>query len=490
MNQETQLMDIEFKTKIPQQIEAAEFWCDNVTEEILYGGGKGGGKSFLGVSLIFGDALVYPETSYFIARKDLNDLRKFTMPTVNEVFQKWGLKLEDYAKYNGQDNFYQLYNKSKVYLISCKHEPSDPLFERFGSMQMTRGMIEEGGEVEESAKSNLWLSIGRWKNKEYGLKKKLLITANPKKGWMKREFIDPLRSGNLPPSRKFVKALATDNTYLDPDYVQTLANEKDLIRRQRLYLGDWEYDESKDSIVSYDAMLNTFFNPISVTNEKYLIVDVARFGGDSSTFHIWRGRELVQVIKKTKQGTDQTAMDIKEICIVHGIPRMNVMVDEDGIGGGVVDNVKGVRGFVANSSPLPTRTEIRVKNGLVKSEFVPKANFANLKSQCAWKLAEMMNEYKLSFSIEDETMREEILGDLSALLKQKDPDSDGKLQIKPKSEVKKELGRSPDVGDPIIMRMWFELRSEAIDEDPQQEKTLSKQRETLVARGNRNVSTR
>jgi hypothetical protein len=47
---------------------------------------------------------------------------------------------------------------------------------------------------------------------EYGLKKKLLLTANQKKGWMKREFVDPFKAGILAISRKFVSSLATDNT--------------------------------------------------------------------------------------------------------------------------------------------------------------------------------------------------------------------------------------------------------------------------------------
>jgi len=72
-------MQIQFKSKNEKQIEAVSYWIDDTVEEILYGGGKGGGKSYLGASLIFGDALIYPETHYFIARKELNDLRKFTI---------------------------------------------------------------------------------------------------------------------------------------------------------------------------------------------------------------------------------------------------------------------------------------------------------------------------------------------------------------------------------------------------------------------------
>ena len=77
---------IEFKTKNEKQLLAASYWIDNVTEEIVYGGAKYGGKSYLGVSMIFGDALIYPQTNYYVALKELNDLRKFTIPSIHEVF--------------------------------------------------------------------------------------------------------------------------------------------------------------------------------------------------------------------------------------------------------------------------------------------------------------------------------------------------------------------------------------------------------------------
>lgn len=276
-------MEIVFKTKNPRQLEAARYWSDFLTHMILYGGAKGGGKSFLGCSLIFADALIYPETHYFIARKELTDLRKFTIPSIHEVFANWGLKIDDYATFNGQDNCFNLYNKSKVFLIACKEEPSDPMFERFGSMQMTRGWIEEAGEVAEAAKDNLWLSVGRWKNEQYSLEKKLLMTANPKKGWMKRDFIDPWKQNLLPATRKFIPALVTDNKYLPESYVQTLAGIKDNATRERLFHGNWDYDEDQNALVTYDAISDAFATYPVKDNQKYLIVDVARFGKDSTT---------------------------------------------------------------------------------------------------------------------------------------------------------------------------------------------------------------
>ncbi len=461
-------MVLEFKTKNKKQLEAVRAWIDDTTEEILYGGGKGGGKSYLGASLIFGDALIYPGTHYFIARAELTDLNAFTVPTIHEVFKNWGLKFEDYCSYNGQSHIFNLKNGSKVHFIACKQTPSDPLFERFGSMQMTRGWIEEGGEIAEAAKANLWLSIGRWKNGEYGLKKKLLITANPKKGWMKRDFIDMWKQGLLPKTRKFVSALVVDNPYLPTDYVETLRNEKDTVRRQRLFEGNWDYDEDQDSLISFDALSDAFSNNVVKDGNKYMIVDVARLGQDSTVFSFWDGLELYKIEQFHKQDTQTTIQKAKDYARAENIPYSHIMVDEDGIGGAVVDGMFGVKGFVAQSTPLPTSSEIRARQMKIESHLIPKRNFSNLKTQCAFKLAELINEHGLTFNVP--SYRDIIIEELSALLRQKDIDSDGKLKIKSKEDVKLELGKSPDIGDTIIYRAWFELQKEAVNDSPERER--------------------
>jgi phage terminase large subunit len=464
-------MELEFKTKNQRQLEAVEAWIDSTTDEILYGGGKGGGKSYLGASLIFGDALIYPETHYFIARAELTDLRKFTIPTIHEVFKNWGLKIDDYMSFNGQDNCYTLKNGSKVYLLACKEIPSDPLYERFGSMQMTRGWIEEGGEIAEAAKSNLWLSIGRWKNAEYGLKKKLLITANPKKGWMKRDFIDLWKIDRLPKGRKFIQALVTDNPYLPEDYVETLRNEKDTVRRQRLFEGNWDYDEDQDSLITFDALTDAFSNPVVKDGDKYLIIDVARLGQDSTVFAFWDSLELYKIEQFHKQDTQTTIQKAKDMARAENIPYSHIIIDEDGIGGAVVDGMFGVKGFIANSTPLPTASEVRARDRKIESFLIPKRNFANLKTQCAFKLAELINEHKIVFNVPK--YRDIIIEELTALLRQKDIDSEGKLRIRPKEDAKLELARSPDIGDTIIYRAWFELQKDFVDDSPERQQARS-----------------
>ncbi len=456
-------MELEFRTKNPKQLEAAEAWLDPEVDEILYGGAKGGAKSYTGAALIFGAAHTYPETNWFIARKELIDLKKFTIPTIHEVHKNWGLKIEDYLKYDGQLNVFTLPNKSKVFLIACSEMPSDPLFERFGSMQMTGGWIEEAGEIAEAAKANLKLSIGRWKNDVYNLKGKLFITANPKKGWMKRDFVDPFKQGLLAPSRRYIQAFATDNPYLPADYIAMLRAEKDKVRRQRLWEGNWDYDEDMDALVSFDALQDMFSNTVVKDNNRYLIVDVARLGQDSTVFNFFESLESYKIERFQQQSTDVTIQQVKDFAATHRIPFSCILIDEDGVGGGVVDQLKGVKGFTANSSPIPTASQIREKQLKVNHLLVPKTTFANVKAQCGWKLAELINEHKMAAKVPD--YRDAILEELTAILRDKEPDGEGRKRLRAKDEVKEEIGHSPDVGDTFLMRAWFELVKESTGED-------------------------
>lgn len=430
-----------------RQREAIVKWNDGYTSQIVYGGAKYGGKSFLGANLIFHDALVYSDTAYFIARKELNDLRKYTLPTIYEVFKYWGIQVDHYASYNGQDNYFDLYNGSRVYLLDCKRNPSDPLYERFGSMQMTRGWIEEGGEIEGLAKENLLVSIGRKNNDQHGLARKLLITCNPKKNFLYTEFYKPFIAGTLPKDRAFIRALPDDNTFGNKEYIAGLKQTKDKTMRERLVLGNWEYDDDPNALISYDAIMAIFTNVhVPAAGNKYITADVARFGKDKTIIRVWHGLKVIERIVISGSKVTDTAAQIKATAIKHMVPMMRVIVDEDGIGGGVVD-ILSCRGFVAGSSPIFPK---------------PGENYRNLKSQCAYKLAEVVNEAMIFEDCKKEEDRDLLIEDLEQI-KQHAMDNDtGKRQVMSKDEVKAILGRSPDDGDTYVMRMFFELHPRGI----------------------------
>lgn len=444
------MMKLEFNTHgNEKQKQAARYWIDKQTFEIIYGGAKYSGKSFLGCNLIFGDAFTYPETNYFIARHALNDLRKFTIPSIYEVFDSWGLNA-DYYKYNGQDNLFTLCNGSVVYLLEAKYYPSDPMFERFGSMQMTRGWIEEAGQISEEAKNNLAASTGRWKNLEYGIDAKLLQTCNPSKNYLYKDY-KKNKQGLLENHKKFIQALPADNKKADPAYLDMLLKTLSKNQRERLLFGNWEYDDDPTILIQYENIFNLYTNHHILnksTNgailstkthenheqrEKYITVDVARLGDDKTVIWLWHGLNVFHIVVMEKKTTDEVAREVKLLQIKHNIPMANTIVDADGIGGGVVDQLKGCVSFVNGSSPFN------------------KENFTNLKSQCYFKMADLINSKDILISVRGEW--EEKLSEELETVKEKDPDNDGKKSVISKEEAKQLLGRSPDYADALMLRM-------------------------------------
>lgn len=431
-----------------KQKQVAKLWIDHTTSDIVYGGSKGSGKSYLGVSLIFGDAFIYPETYYFIARKSLTNIRKFTIPSIHEVFRHWKLT-EGYYRYNGQDNFFELNNKSRVYLLDATYLPSDPEYYRFGSMQMTRGWIEEAGEFEEGAKNNLSASIGRWKNDEYNLHPKLLQTCNPSKNYLYRDYYKPYRNGTLKEWRGFIQALPQDNKKLPPEYLPNLERSLNKNERERLLKGNWEADDDPAALIDYEKACEVFTNTHVPGGRKCITADIARLGGDRIVIIEWDGmRGKVRAYKKEKLTVTTTNIEAARARM--GVGKSDVLVDSDGMGSGVED-FGGFKGFVNNSRPMPDPKKPTDATGKPVVE-----NFDNLKSQCGFRMAEIINTNGLYLECPEE-FKELIIEEFEQV-KQKLLDSDMKKGLMPKDKIKEAIGRSPDFWDAILMRIFFELK--------------------------------
>jgi phage terminase large subunit len=446
-------VDLHFDTHgNDKQKQCAAAWLNDNISHITYGGSKGSAKSYTGCSLIFGDAFIYPETYYFIARKKLNDIRKFTLPSIYEVFSHWGLT-KDYYHFDGKDSFFELYNKSRVYLIEAKFMPGDPLYQRFGSMQMTRGWIEEAGEFEESAASNLSASIGRWKNDIYNLVPKLLQTCNPSKNYLYREYYKKAKEGKLEEWKAFIQALPQDNKKLPPGYLENLIKSLNKNEKERLINGNWEYDDDPAILIDYEKALSVFSNSQVPNGSKYITCDLARLGGDRIVLIEWSGfRGKVKAYKK--QGLEVTTEKLEESRKKLMCTKSEILVDEDGLGGGVVDFYK-CKGFVNNSMPLPSPDN--PYTNLDRHGKAPKENYDNLKSQCSFRMADRINKNGIYLEVENDEMHDLIIEEMEHV-KQKELDSDLKKGVVPKKKVKEELGRSPDFWDAIMMREYFELK--------------------------------
>lgn len=409
---------------------------DFETKYILFGGGAGGGKSWLGCLWILDMCLTYPGVRYFMAREELKSLKDTTVKTFFKVAKFYGVT--DSFRYYEHYSAIRFNNGSEVSLLELKYVPSDPLFERFGSTEYTGGLIEEAGKVHFNAFDTLKSRVGRQLNEKYNIPKKVLITCNPKKNWLYHTFYKPWKDGVLEEGYSFIQSLARENNKIDKGYLESLDEIKDQTLKKRLKYGEWDYEDDPLSLIPYENILNLFTNEYVEGGKKYITADIARFGNDKVKIRVWDGLRVIEKVTREKLKVTESAALIKSLANKHRIPMTQVIVDEDGVGGGVVD-ILGCKGFVANSSPL---------HG---------GNFDMLKSQCGYRLSELINENLIYENETSPSERERIIEELEQL-KKKTESEDRKLAIMPKDMIKDLIGRSPDDLDTFIMRALPELQ--------------------------------
>lgn len=456
-------MEVNFKPS-KKQFTAWEYLNDDITTEIGYGGAAAGGKSYLGCVWITCMCLANPDSAWLIGRKELTNLKRTTIITLFKVFKDFGIT-EKHYNYNQQNSILTFGNGSQIFFLDLGYKPSDPLFTRLGGLELTGAFIDESNEIPYQAIEILKTRLGR----RGDLKPKLLETFNPDKGHVYSRYYKPWKDGTLLKHRQFLQALPGDNPHTPADYIEQLKNS-DKITRERLLYGNFEYDDDPTILIRNDAFEDMWSNTVD-TEMKFISVDVARFGKDTTRVGLWNGLELTKVWTYEKFDTNQSADEVKRIASEHRVPFSQIIIDEDGIGGGVLDNLRGAKGFMGNSVPFPIWDTRQAK-------FVP-ANYRNLRNQCYFTLADYINNHKIA--VKDESIKEVLREDCS-VIKQKNQDTEGKLAIISKDEMKEIIGRSPDVSDMMMMRMYFEFKK------PTEQRRIEIQAQGFISRNKKRVN--
>jgi hypothetical protein len=418
---------IEFHDK---QKEALSYLAiDNDCRQLLYGGSAGSGKSFLGCDWQIKRRLKYPGTRGLIGRAELKKLRLSTLATFFEVSKAHGLIAGRDYTYNGQDHVINWYNGSQIILMDLADMPSDPDFGRFGSIELTDYFVDEASEVSEKCINIL---NSRVRYKLINDNPKGLLTCNPHKGWLYREFFDAQRNNSIRKDRRFIQALPTDNPHISPVYIESLQMLPD-IDRKRLLEGDWDYDETKDRLYEYDDLLRCF-RPSTNLGDKFITADIARMGDDRTVIIVWNNLHAEKFVMLKHKPINEVVDTINDLIKNHSVRLSNVLVDEDGIGGGVVDFIR-CKGFLNGSKAV-------------------RDNYMNLKCDCYFKLGELISSNAITF---EGTHKDTIVKELEMIRREK-IDSDGKLRVTNKEDLKKRHGISPDFADAIMMRAFYELK--------------------------------
>lgn len=385
----------------------------------------------------------YPGTRWLMAREVLKTLKETTLNTFFELSTKLGIN--EQWEYKEQRGAIVWNNGSEILLKELKYKPTDRNFESLGSLEISGAFIDECSQIVFKAWQVVKSRI-RYKLTENNLIPKMLGTCNPSKNWTYKYFYQPKKKGDIVEYRSFIQSLPKDNPHLPSSYIESLS-QLDEVTKRRLLHGDWEFDDDKSTLISYDAIMD-YWNgqhvEIKADDENYLTIDVARKGKDKTVFRVWKGWVCVKRYEMAVSKTTEVVEKAQAIQKAFKITNSNTIADEDGIGGGVVDQL-GCKGFINNSSPI---YDANAKGGDV--------NYNNLKSQCSVRMARRIERREVSERCTDGTIMELVNEELEQV-KIKDVDKDGKVCIMPKETIKGLIGRSPDDWDTIMMREWFVL---------------------------------
>lgn len=249
----------------------------------------------------------------------------------------------------------------------------------------------------------------------------------------------------------------------NPQYLGTLLS-LDEEEKQRLLHGNWRISTDSLRMFDYDAVSNITTNDVIQTNQatdRFITVDHARHGRDLCVIMAWNGLKAVKTIAWSDTDTNKIIDIIKRLKLEYRVPLSNIILDQDGFG---VSDILGTKLFQGSSTSI-------------KPKGAPR-QYKNLRHQCYFKLAEIVNKHELAIDIDNIEMdgqrtkmlrkknetiyiEKRIIKELYAVKREK-VDFEGLKQIISKEQHKNALGgASPDFSDCLMMRMYFILRPPA-----------------------------
>jgi hypothetical protein len=280
-------------------------------------------------------------------------------------------------------------------------------------------------------------------------------------------LIEPLvkRSGIDP--KEFVKSVSfvTGSIYdnrelmkINPGYLANLLSQDEATKASLLH-SNWKAVLSDKDLYNYYSFIGMFENLYDVIDiGSYITADIALEGSNKLVICVWSGFELINIEIIDKSDGKQVVEGISALAKYHNVQNKYIAYDNDGVGG-------FVKGFIVGAYPFSGGIPAIEVTDPASGKKI-KENYFNLKTQCFYRSAKNVNDgkYKISKLVANKmyddkmTVRQRFMHERKAIKKDK-IDSDGKLRIISKAEMKAKLnGESPDLMDMFMMREVFELK--------------------------------
>lgn len=233
---------------------------------------------------------------------------------------------------------------------------------------------------------------------------------------------------------------AVEAGILDIEEVEQAKRDLPLFMFKALYLAEGDIDRAR--LIDDDAIQDLKTNNHVKQGKKYLTCDIAFEGSDKFVIGVWSGFVLIDLIAIEKSKPNEVEQIIKKTALKYGVMKSAIIFDADGVGGFLSGYLAGAKEFKGGSAPIKQNSD--------------KQDYQNLRSQCYFNMSRRINEGGMWIKCDVSKYWSDLMEDLESV-KNRSLDTDNKLSILKKEEIKKIIGRSPDFSDMLMMREAFEL---------------------------------
>jgi len=222
-----------------------------------------------------------------------------------------------------------------------------------------------------------------------------------------------------------------------------------------------EFPRSEDDVViplwMCEAALECEVEPLDTLMPVWGL-DVARYGSDRSALckrqanrvlepvQWWHGNDLMETVGRV--------MDEYLYAVDHGEAPAEILVDVIGVGAGVLDRL--------NELGLPAR-------GVNVGSQARRQNFTRLRSELWWMAREWLQGMDVILPKDDALIAELTQVKYKTL-------STGKLEVEPKDDMIKRIGRSPDLADAFILTFGGGLDKAHLEKEKQMDRYQKRMR--------------
>ena len=392
---------------------------------LMYGGAKGGGKSFWLCRWAVKKLGQFRGNKGFLGRKRSVDFNNTTLETFKKAIDSRLWKINEQKK--------KIYFPQFDGVIDYGGMDDQDTINKFNSAEYGFIGIDQAEEVSRDDFSMLRGTLRHKLKNGAEPDYQVRLTANPAQCWLKEDFIvNPLKG------YQFIKALPTDNPFLAKDYIQNLKEafkHRPELLQAYLY-GSWDDLSGHDLVCQYSWVTDArdILNQGPV-RKRVVVCDPAHFGDDETVIYVMEERSVAEIVD-VEVVNHKSLMDTAgRLAAKRKQWNANLIgIDGIGIGAGIVDALMELGEPVLRiiSSQKPT-------NEIMASKYF------NLRSQIWFEGAKKIFEKKVRVPSDDTTLQGQLCCAKYEFI------SNGRMKVEAKEDIKKRLDRSPDRGDSFMM---------------------------------------